>query len=261
MTKRDYYEILNTSKNASADEIKKAYRKLALKYHPDKNKGDKAAEEKFKEATEAYEVLRDAKKRALYDQYGHAGLSGRGASPFGSGVEFDLSDALRAFMRDFGGFGFDDFFGRQTRQNAGGRANAGRDLQIKVALTLKEIAAGVEKQIKVNKLVACITCSGSGCRPGSSPAACSVCGGSGQVRQVQRSLFGQFVNVTGCHRCGGMGTIINDPCRECRGSGLVRGSEKVSVKIPAGVASGNYITISNGGDKGERGGPNGQFYM
>jgi molecular chaperone DnaJ len=261
MAKRDYYEILDVGKNASTDEIKKAYRKLALRYHPDRNKGDKDAEEKFKEATEAYEVLRDSEKRALYDQYGHASVSGRGGSPFGFGAEFDLSDALRAFMRDFGSFGFEDFFGGGGRRSARTRRNAGRDLQIKVKLTLGEIAKGVEKQIKVNKEVKCETCGATGAKPGSRPVTCTVCGGSGQIRQVQRSLFGQFVNVTECHRCHGEGVIISDSCQDCAGTGRVRGSEKISVKIPAGVAGGNYITISGGGDTGERGGPAGNLYI
>jgi molecular chaperone DnaJ len=264
MAKRDYYEVLGVNKNASAEEIKKAYRKLALRYHPDRNKGDKDAEEKFKEATEAYEVLRDPEKRALYDQYGHAGMSGAGAGaggPFGFGTEFDLADALRAFMRDFGSFGFEDFFGGRTSGRTRGGGNRGRDLQIKVKLGLRDVAKGVEKQIKVKKLVKCTTCRGSGSKPGSRPVACQVCGGSGQIRQVQRSLFGQFVNVTECRRCEGMGTVVSDPCRDCGGTGRIRGSEKISVKIPAGVASGNYITVSGGGDAGERGGPNGNLYI
>ncbi len=264
MAKRDYYEVLNIDRNASTEEIKKAYRKLALQFHPDRNPGNKEAEEKFKEATEAYEVLRDAEKRALYDQYGHAAMSGAGAGPFSSGfsAEFDLSDALRAFMRDFGGFGFDDLFGGRARSGGRGRRrHKGHDLQVKVRLTLAEIAKGKEKQIKVNKQVACSTCGGTGAREGSKPVTCDVCGGSGQVKQVQRSILGQFINVSDCHRCMGEGVIVQDPCPECSGTGRVRGSEKVSVKIPAGVASGNYITISGGGDIGQRNGPAGNLYI
>lgn len=262
MAKRDYYEILGVDKNATADQIKKAYRQLALQYHPDRNPGDSAAEEKFKEATEAYEVLRDAEKRAAYDQYGHAGVSGRpGAEGYGFGTEFDLSDALRAFMRDFGGFGFGDLFGTGNRASARGQQRRGRDLQVKLRLTLEEVASGVEKQIKVTSLVACSECGGSGARPGSRSTVCDACGGSGQIKHVQRSLFGQFVNVSECQRCGGQGTVITEPCGACRGTGTVRGSEKINVKIPAGVSSGNYITISGAGDAGERGSPKGNLYV
>lgn len=175
-------------------------------------------------------------------------------------MEFDLADALRAFMRDFGSFGFEDFFGTGRASARAGR-RAGNDLQIKIRLTIREVAGGVEKQLKVNKMVRCKGCGGTGARAGARPVTCSVCGGSGQIRRVQRSIFGQFVNVTECHHCNGGGTVIADPCNECGGSGKVRGSEKVSVKIPAGVASGNYITISGGGDAGERGGPPGNLYV
>ncbi len=264
MAKRDYYDVLSVDRNASLEDIKKSYRKLALQYHPDRNPGDKEAEEKFKEATEAYEVLRDSEKRALYDQYGHAGMGARGGGPFdfGFGGEFDLADALRAFMRDFGSFGFEDFFGTSARRTAGGsRRRRGNDLQIKVRLSLKEIADGAEKGIKVKKLVTCPSCGGSGARKGAQPTRCDVCGGTGQIKQVRRSLFGQFINVTDCARCGGEGVVIRDPCPECGGSGRVQGSEKISVTVPAGVSSGNYITISGGGDIGERGGPRGNLYI
>jgi molecular chaperone DnaJ len=262
MAKRDYYEVLGVDRNAATDQIKKAYRKLALQYHPDRNPGDASAEEKFKEATEAYEVLRDAEKRGLYDQYGHAGVGGRaGAGGFDFGQEFDLSDALRAFMRDFGGFGFGDLFGGAGRTSSRSRQHRGNDLQIKVKLTLEEIAKGVTKQIKVNKLVRCSACGGSGAKDDSDVTVCDACGGSGQIKHVQRSIFGQFINVTECHRCHGQGRIVKNPCRECNGTGTVRGSERISVKIPAGVASGNYITISGGGDVGERGGPPGNLYV
>jgi molecular chaperone DnaJ len=265
MSKRDYYEVLGVDRNAAKDEIKKAYRKLAFKYHPDKNPGDKPAEESFKEAAEAYEVLSDPERRSLYDQYGHAGLGGAGAagrSPFGGGggaAGFDLSDALRAFMRDFGGLGgFEEMFGGGAR--GGGRSHRGRDLQIRVELKLSEIAAGVEKSIRVNKLVKCGTCAGSGSTSGKT-ATCDVCGGTGQIRHVQRSILGQFVNVTECHKCGGAGVSVVDPCRDCNGTGQVRGSETVKVKIPAGVASGNYINVRGGGDVGERGAASGDLYV
>jgi len=265
MSKREYYEVLGVDRNASAEEIKKAYRKLAFKYHPDKNPGDKQAEESFKEASEAYEVLHDAEKRGLYDQYGHAGVggAGAGAGPGGFGgfgaQGFDLSDALRAFMRDFGGFGMDEMFGGGGR--GGQRVRKGRDLQVRVSLTLEEIAAGVEKQIKVNKLVECKACHGSGAASGSRSVTCDTCQGTGQVKHVQRSILGQFINVAECHRCGGQGTIVESPCNDCRGTGQVRGSETVKVRIPAGVSEGNYITVSGGGDVAERGGPAGDLYV
>lgn len=267
MNKRDYYEVLGVDKNASKDEIKKAYRKLAFKYHPDKNPGDRTAEENFKEATEAYEVLNDAEKRNLYDQYGHGGLGGPGGrGPFGGDFGgfggFDLADALRAFMRDFGGFGgFEDAFGGGARRGGGRRTRKGRDLQLKVKLTIHEVAKGATKQIRVNKLVECGDCGGTGSREGGELATCEVCQGTGQIKHVQRSILGQFVNVTICHRCNGEGVIVRDPCRSCAGSGTVRGSETVSVKIPPGVATGNYITVGGGGDVGERGGPAGDLYV
>jgi molecular chaperone DnaJ len=262
MAKRDYYDVLGVDNNASTADIKKAYRKLALQYHPDRNPGDHDAEEKFKEATEAYEVLQDAGKRGRYDQFGHAGVGGAaGGQAYGFGEHFALSDALRAFMRDFGGFG--DLFGGAAPGAGGGRRRqrAGHDLQLKVQLTLEEIAKGATKQIKVNKQAKCQTCNGSGAKAGSQPKVCDVCGGSGQIKQVQRSLFGQFINVTDCSQCGGEGRVISSPCGDCSGTGTVRGSETVSVKIPAGVSTGNYITISGGGDVGERGGPPGNLYV
>lgn len=262
MGKRDYYEVLGVDRSATTEQIKKAYRKLALQHHPDRNPGDAAAEEKFKEATEAYEVLRDAERRGLYDQYGHAGVSGRaGDTGPGFGVEFDLSDALRAFMRDFGSFGFGDLFGTAQRSAPRGQGRRGRDLQVRLKLTLEEVAEGVEKQIKVTSQVACAECGGSGSRSGSRGATCETCGGSGQIKHVQRSIFGQFVNVTECSRCGGEGKVVSDPCGACAGTGTVRGGEKITVKIPAGVSSGNYVTISGGGDAGERGGPKGNLYV
>jgi molecular chaperone DnaJ len=262
MAKRDYYDVLGVDRNATTDEIKKAYRQHALRHHPDRNPGDKEAEEKFKEATEAYEVLRDSEKRSLYDQYGHAGVSGRGAAEgpgFGGG--FDISDALRAFMRDFGGFDIGDLFGGGTRTATRQRQRAGNDLQVKVRLTLEEVATGVEKQIRVASRERCSECDGSGAARGSEAATCEACGGSGQVRHVQRSIFGQFVNVTECHRCRGEGRVVKNPCRSCDGTGTRKGSETISVRIPAGVATGNYITVSGHGDAGERGGPRGNLYV
>ncbi|HXV13649.1 MAG TPA: DnaJ domain-containing protein, partial [Candidatus Krumholzibacteria bacterium] len=210
MSKRDYYEVLGVERAAGKDEIKKAYRKLAFQYHPDKNPGSKDAEEKFKEATEAYEVLSDPEKRRVYDQYGHAGF-GRGAGGqdpfagargFGGFEGFDISDALRAFMREFGGGGFGGGFGDFDGGGRGGpRARKGRDLQVRVSLTIAEIASGVEKQIRVTKQVPCKTCHGSGAKDGSRPATCETCQGTGQIKQVQRTILGQFINVVECHAC------------------------------------------------------------
>lgn len=262
MAKRDYYEILNVGRNATEDEIKRAYRKLAVRYHPDKNPGDKSAEEAFKEATEAYEILKDSQKRQLYDQYGHAGLRGVGAGGFGGFEAFDLGDALRAFMRDFGGFGFDDIFGfggSRSRREAG--PQRGQDLQVKLSLTLEEIATGVEKTLKIKRLVGCDNCSGTGAEPGSSKRTCSTCSGSGQVRKVSRSLFGQFVNIQTCQHCGGEGHIIEKVCSRCAGNGLVNGRTSIKVKIPAGVSAGNYISVSGSGNYGPRNGPPGDVLV
>lgn len=263
MTKRDYYEVLGVGRDASLDEIKKAYRKLALKYHPDRNPGDKEAEEKFKEATEAYEVLRDSEKRSQYDRFGHSGVSGMGgAGGFEGFGGFDLSDALRAFMRDFGGFGFEDFFGTErTSHRRHATAARGNDLQIRLRLTLEEIATGVTKKIKVSRKVPCSRCKGAGVKEGTSRRTCSNCRGSGEIRQVSRSIFGQFVNIQTCPACGGEGTVVSDPCPSCGGEGRIEGSKSVEVKIPAGVASGNYIRLEGQGDQGPRGGPAGDLII
>ncbi|MBN2184408.1 MAG: molecular chaperone DnaJ [Candidatus Krumholzibacteriota bacterium] len=269
MEKRDYYEVLGVGRDASVDEIKKSYRKLALKYHPDKNPGDKSAEEKFKEATEAYEILRDKDQRARYDQFGHAGVGssaagGQGFGGFSGG--FDLSDALRAFMRDFGGGGFggfEDLFGGGSQQGRGqGRAyTRGNNLQIKLRMTLLEISKDTTKKIKVNRKIACSTCEGSGAEKGTEKKTCTACGGRGEIRQVSKSLFGQFVNVSVCPSCNGEGRIISSPCKKCRGEGRVSGSKSVEVKIPAGVSTGNYLTLSGQGDVGPRGGPAGDLII
>jgi molecular chaperone DnaJ len=265
MAKRDYYEVLGVGREASTDEIKKAYRKLALRYHPDKNPGDKEAEEKFKEATEAYEVLRDGEKRSQYDQFGHAGFAGAGAGGFGGySGGFDLSDALRAFMRDFGGFGgFEDLFGSGTgSKRRGGRAVfRGNDLKVMLKLTLREVAKGAKKKIKVTRRVSCSSCEGSGAKSGTKRTACPACSGTGEIRQVSRSLFGQFVNITICPTCNGEGNIVTDPCKTCTGDGRVKGSKSIEVQIPAGVTSGNYITLEGQGDAGPRGGPSGDLII
>jgi molecular chaperone DnaJ len=264
MAKRDYYEVLEVAKDAGEDAIKKAYRKLAVKYHPDKNPGNKEAEEKFKEATEAYEVLKDPQKRAQYDQFGHAGISGQGGfEGFSGGFGgFDLSDALRAFMRDFGGFGgFEDILGGSARRGGGRRGRPreqqGEDLQIKIALTLEEIASGVEKKIKLKRMLKCETCKGTGSGASGGKKSCPQCGGTGEIRRVSRSLFGQIVNVTTCSLCNGEGYVIGNPCSVCGGEGRVKGSSTINVKVPPGVAAGNYLPIRGSGNFGRRGGPPG----
>ena len=262
MAKRDYYEVLGVGKTATEDEIKKAYRKVAMQWHPDRNPGNSEAETKFKEATEAYEVLRDAQQRARYDQFGHAATTGGGGSAAGGygggGFQgFDLSDALRAFMRDFGGDGsIEDLFG-----GGGGRGRGparGDDLQVRLPLTLEEIASGVEKKIRAKHLKRCETCSGRG---GTGESVCSQCQGRGQVRRVQQTVFGQFVNVSACPRCEGEGNIVANPCKSCRGDGRVSESDTVNVKVPAGVAAGNYIPLRGLGDAGLRGGPAGDLVV
>jgi molecular chaperone DnaJ len=254
VSKRDYYEVLGLARGASEDEIKKAYRKLAFELHPDRNPNDKSAEGRFKEATEAYEVLRDPEKRARYDQFGHA-AAGAGGGGQGFDVSgFDLADALRAFMRDFGGEGFGDLFG-------GGRAGGpsrGDDLQLRLKLTLEEIAEGVEKRIRVKHLRPCGTCSGRG---GQGETVCSQCQGRGQVRRVQQSIFGQFVNVSVCPQCEGEGRIVRDKCRTCGGDGRVSETDTLSVKVPAGVSSGNFIPLRGMGDAGTRSGPAGDLIV
>jgi molecular chaperone DnaJ len=269
MAKRDYYEVLGVERNAGEDEIKKAYRKLAIKYHPDKNPNDKQAEESFKEATEAYEVLKDGKTRQQYDQLGHAGVSGQGG--FGGGGfsgDFDLNDALRAFMRDFGGgFGggtiFDEIFGGGGRGRRSGRTTdfRGEDLKVRVKLSLEEISTGTTKNIKLRRYKRCGTCNGSGAAKGSSPQTCTQCGGSGQVRHVSRSLFGQFVNVAPCDHCGGSGQVVSQPCSTCGSSGREEETTTVSVKIPAGVSEGNYIPLRGEGNAGMRGGECGDLIV
>ncbi|RMF56544.1 MAG: molecular chaperone DnaJ [Calditrichaeota bacterium] len=257
--KRDYYEILNVSREASQEEIKSAYRKLAMKYHPDRNPGDPEAEEKFKEVAEAYEVLSDPDKRLRYDRYGHEGVKGGGAD-FGF-HHFDLSDALRMFMEE--GFGFDlgDFFGTRGRTRRGRRQERGRDLQITLTLSLEEVVTGVQKKIKINKLVLCDECNGSGQKAGSTPQTCPTCNGHGEVRQVTQSILGRMVNVSICPQCRGEGKIISNPCKTCMGEGRVRGEETLKVDIPPGVDTGNYLTYQGKGDVGPRGGPAGDLII
>ena len=261
--KRDYYEVLGVDKGADEDVIKKAYRKLAMEHHPDRNPGDASAEGKFKEATEAYEVLKDAERRARYDRFGHdvpgGGMPGGGMG--GPGFEgFDLADALRAFMRDFGGgggAGFEDLFGGAGEATA---ARRGQDLRVRLKLSLEEIASGVKKTIQVKRKVPCETCSGTGAQKGGKTT-CAQCGGRGQVRQVRSSLFGQFVNIGPCPRCHGAGAIIEKPCLKCRGEGRLVDVSTITVDVPAGVAEGNYIPLRGLGDAGLNGGPAGDLQV
>jgi molecular chaperone DnaJ len=262
MAKRDYYEVLGVEKNASDAEIKKAYRKLAMKFHPDKTKGDKEAEEKFKEASEAYEVLSDSAKRSKYDQYGHAGLEGA----FGGGG-FQWSDFSHAsdFSDIFGegGLGsiFESFFGGSFGGGRRGRRdNSGEDLQISMSLTLEEIASGVDKKIKINLKEACPTCNGTGSADGKTKT-CTQCNGQGQVRQMQRSLFGHMQTIVTCPSCHGEGQIIENKCSACGGEGRIPKSKTISVHIPAGVSEGQYIRLRGQGNVGMRGGEHGDILV
>ena len=265
MAKRDYYEVLGVDKNASADEIKKAYRKLAVKYHPDKNPGDKEAEEKFKEAAEAYSILSDADKKAKYDQFGHAGVDGAG--PDFSGGFGNLNDILNdlfggAFGGGFGGFsGFGGGFGGGRGGQRQQRVYRGRDIRVRVKLTLEEIAKGVEKEISIEKSVPCSECGGRGARNSSDIKTCTACGGTGQVQRVVNSLFGQTVTYSTCQQCGGEGKVITNPCRSCGGSGLVRKRETIKVKIPAGVEAGMQLTIAGEGHAAKNNGINGDLLV
>jgi molecular chaperone DnaJ len=256
--KRDYYEILGVSRGATGEEIKKAYRALALKYHPDKNPGDKGSEEMFKEAAEAYEILRDSEKRALYDRYGHEGIKRGVGFDFDFGG-FDLADALRAFVRDFGDFGFGDMFG--SGPSRGTIETRGSDIRIRLKLSLEEIAEGAKKTVRVKRLASCKTCGGSGARPGTGRATCASCGGTGQIRHVQRSFLGQFVSVTTCSSCRGTGRVVGNPCGECNGQGRLEAEETLNLEIPAGVSTGNYIAERGLGNAGPYGGPAGDLVI
>jgi molecular chaperone DnaJ len=252
----DYYHTLGVARGASDAEIKVAYRKLAMTYHPDRNNGSKEAEEKFKTITEAYDVLRDPDKRVLYDRYGEAGLRG-GAAGF---HHVDLSEALNIFMRDLGGLGgFGDLFGGSGGRGSGPRT--GTDIKLQMPMTLVEVATGADKTVTVRLLEPCDRCDGRGAEPGSSPVTCSTCRGSGEVRRAQRSFFGQVVSVAPCPSCSGEGTVIASPCKKCRGEGRVRGEKQVLVRIPAGVATGQYMTMRGVGNVGPRGGPRGDILV
>ena len=260
MSKRDYYEILNVSKSATADEIKKAYRKVAMQFHPDRNPGDKASEEKFKEAAEAYEVLSDTDKRAQYDRYGHAGVSGAGRG-FGGGMNMD--DIFSQFGDVFGEDLFGSFFGGGRQRGGGGRPRGvrGSNLRVKLKLSYEEIAKGVTKNIKVKKYTTCNTCGGNGAKDKNSMQNCSTCQGSGQVRRVQNTFLGQMQTVTTCPTCNGEGTTITSKCGSCRGEGRVYAEETITIDVPAGVQAGMQLNVSGRGNAGERGGMPGDLMV
>ena len=261
--KRDYYEVLGVEKNADADTIKKAYRKAAIKYHPDKNPGDKEAEEKFKEAAEAYDVLSNPDKRARYDQFGHAGMSGAaGAGGFngGFGGGFSMEDIFSQFGDIFGGH-FGGGFGGFGGGRGGQRVNRGSDIRVKVKLTLSEIANGTTKKLKINKNVSCAKCGGSGAEGSNGYSTCSTCNGTGYVTRVENTFFGRMQTQGACPTCGGEGKVITTPCSECHGEGTMRGSEVVEIKIPAGVGEGMALTVSGKGNAARHGGVNGDLLV
>lgn len=247
MSKRDFYDILGVQRNASPEEIKKAYRQMAIKFHPDKNPGDKAAEDKFKEAAEAYEVLSDPAKKQRYDQFGHAGVGSSAGGGQGHGG-FSMDDIFSQFGDVFGGA-----FGGGGR-SGGRRVNRGSNLRVKVKLTLEEIATGVEKKLKVPKSVSCTSCNGKGAANGSAMNTCSTCRGSGQVTQYMNTMLGRMQTTATCPTCGGEGQTITDKCKVCHGDGVVRGEEMVNLKIPAGVHDGIQLSVSGKGNAGPRGG-------
>ena len=254
----DYYDLLGVPRGADADAIKKAYRRLAVKYHPDKNDGSKESEERFKAVTQAYTVLRDPEKRAVYDRYGEQGLKG-GAGP---GAHFDFSDAIEVFMRDFGGFrGMEDLFGMRGGRPQRMASRKGQTVRIRLPLTLQDVAHGAKRKLRVSLLDACDDCGGSGAEGGASASPCRVCGGTGEERHVQRSVFGQFVSVQPCHSCGGEGQVIERPCPRCRGEGRSRAEREIEVEVPAGVTSENFLTLRGQGSVGPRGGPRGDVVV
>ncbi len=252
----DYYETLGVPRTAPDDDIKKAYRKLAMTYHPDRNNGSREAEERFKEITEAYDVLRDPNKRSMYDRYGEAGLRG-GAGGF---HHVDLSEALNIFMRDLGGMsGFGDLFGGRSGGQAGPRT--GSDIRITMPLTLAEVETGVTKTVTVKLLTGCDRCEGTGAEAGTKAVRCATCAGTGEVRRAQKSFFGQVITVAACPTCSGEGSVVASPCRQCRGEGRVRTDQEVAVKVPPGVATGQYMTMRGVGNIGPRGAGRGDILV
>ncbi|HQI40977.1 MAG: molecular chaperone DnaJ [Ignavibacteriales bacterium UTCHB2] len=261
MAKRDFYEVLGVSRNASKDELKKAYRKLAMQYHPDRNPGDKEAEDKFKEAAEAYEILNDDDKRARYDRFGHNGIKGNG---FGSQGFSDINDIFSHFSDIFGGGSsiFDDFFGGgQQRGRQRSKGVPGSDLKVTLKLTLEEIATGVTKKVKIKKQIVCDLCSGTGAEGSTSRKKCPICNGTGEIRSVSRSVFGQFVNITACSNCNGEGEVIDTPCKKCSGDGRINSESTINIDVPAGVHQGSYMTLRGDGNAGKRGSQSGDIIV
>lgn len=256
--KRDYYEVLGVNKSASAEEIKKAYRKVAMQYHPDRNPGDKTAEEKFKEAAEAYEVLNDSDKRAQYDRFGHNAFSqGRGGGAY-SGGGMNMDDIFSQFGDIFGDGNFSSFFGGGGRRT---QSNRGSNLRVKIKMNYEEMAKGTQKTIKIKKYIKCSTCSGSGAKDKKSVQTCGQCNGTGQIRRVQQSFLGQMQTVTTCPSCNGDGTSITAKCTSCKGEGRMYGEETITIDIPAGVQDGMQLSIGGKGNIGERGGSPGDLIV
>jgi len=260
MSKRDYYEILGVSKSSTADEIKKSYRKVAMQFHPDRNPGDKEAEEKFKEAAEAYEVLSDQDKRAQYDRFGHAGVNGRGG---GGAHGMNMDDIFSNFGDIFGDDIFGSFFGGGGRQRSGGRARGtrGSNLRIKLKMNYEEIAKGANKTVKVKKYTTCSSCTGSGAKDKNSIQNCGTCNGTGQVRKVTNTFLGQMQTVGTCPTCNGEGSTITSKCTSCKGEGRVYTEETINIDIPAGVQDGMQLSLSGKGNAGERGGAPGDLIV
>jgi molecular chaperone DnaJ len=258
MAKRDYYEVLQVARNATKEQIKKAYRKKALEYHPDKNPGNKEAEEKFKEAAEAYEVLRDDNKRARYDQFGHAGLGGAAGGGFGGGMTMEdifanFGDIFGDVFGTFGGFG--------SSRRSSRRTNRGTNIRVKVKLNLEEIAHGVTKKIKVSKYVPCNKCDGTGARDSAGYSTCSTCRGTGHVTRVTNTFLGQMQTTSTCPNCGGEGKVITEKCTQCHGEGIISSEEVIPITIPAGVGEGMQMTVSGKGNAARRGGVNGDLLV
>ena len=257
--KRDYYEVLGVQKGASEEEIKKAYKKMARKYHPDLNPGDKDAEEKFKEVNEAYEVLSDSEKKARYDQFGFAGVDpnfGAGGGGYGGGAGFDFGDLGDIFGSFFGG----GFGGGQTRRNPNA-PQRGESIRMNLTISFEEAAFGCEKELELDRYESCETCHGSGAAPGTSPETCPDCGGSGVVQTRRQTPMGVFASTAPCSRCGGRGKIIKEPCKDCRGSGMVRRRRKIQASVPAGIDNGQTISIRGQGHAGKNGGPEGDLLV
>ena len=256
----DYYSTLGVSKNADGKAIKTAYRKVAMKYHPDKNPGDKGAEDKFKAAAEAYSVLSDGQKKARYDQMGHDAFSQYGSGGGGAGG-MDVNDIFDHFGDIFSSSGFGSFFGGGSSRGRGPRSVRGSDLKISIALTLEEIFQGITKTVKIKRFESCGSCNGNGSAPGSDPISCPSCQGSGEVRQVQQSFLGQVVNIQPCNHCKGKGKVVSDPCKKCHGAGKEKNTATIDVEIPAGVSSGNYMTQQGQGNHPGEGGSSGDLII